>query len=59
MQSFHRAWNACLLRQTIAAVLLGTPLTAGAALYVYEPFDYRAPAGLDGTAAGGLNLQST
>jgi hypothetical protein len=48
----------CLAR-TLAAAVFAAPLPAGAALHVYEPFDYSAPSLLNGTPASGLNLQGT
>ncbi len=51
---FRPNTSACA-RLAVAAALT-TPLCAGAALHVYEPFDYAAPSILDGTAATGRNL---
>jgi hypothetical protein len=48
----------CLARM-LAAAVLAAPLHASAALLVYEPFAYPAPALLNGTPASGLNLQGT
>ena len=45
--------------RVLAAAGLAVPLHAGAALLVYEPFDYSAPSILNGTPATGLNLAGT
>lgn len=47
------------LVRVLAAAGLAVPLHAGAALLVYEPFDYSAPSILNGTSATGRNLAGT